>query len=388
MAARAAADRRLRYWSQSNSGIVAARKRAAQNADGDYFIFLDADDELLPGALTAIAVQLHSKPTAMLQFGFKFSPPFPGNATPADFCVYSGVPLSGRAVFRELVMAHRTGHNINQRVVSSALAHRVFAAVDDFYAVNLEDLHLATLFSWLADSFAAFPTACVLHRMDTGVTAAHRLSAVGFSRLVADTVAVFTRLEAALRRLGIGADGMSAVLEMRAMRVRVLFEVAAVRLSPEDFPAGYAALERNLGKRTMALLLPFMYYNIPVSAAAAAIPATPAALRDDGGVLVVAGTPVDVPVKNAVFFDPPRFPGAPEAAARRSLRLFDRLTMLRPRLLVEYEPDPKCLLWDAVTAGLAGVPVAVISASPQRLSPLQRHCGLTAPNLNGLLMSL
>jgi glycosyltransferase involved in cell wall biosynthesis len=45
------ADARIRYHRQPQSGVSTARNRGAAAANGDFLIFLDSDDELLPGAL-------------------------------------------------------------------------------------------------------------------------------------------------------------------------------------------------------------------------------------------------------------------------------------------------------------------------------------------------
>ena len=49
---------RLRVIDQANAGLSAVRNRGAQEARGDYLIYLDADDELLPDALAQLRVAL------------------------------------------------------------------------------------------------------------------------------------------------------------------------------------------------------------------------------------------------------------------------------------------------------------------------------------------
>lgn len=51
---------KVRYISQSNSGAAAARNRGIDSAQGEYLLFLDADDELMPGALDRIRWELSS----------------------------------------------------------------------------------------------------------------------------------------------------------------------------------------------------------------------------------------------------------------------------------------------------------------------------------------
>ncbi|MGI6690365.1 MAG: glycosyltransferase family 2 protein [Christensenellales bacterium] len=49
-----AKDSRFRLYDQPNGGPGAARNTALQAAEGEYVLFVDSDDELLPGAITSL----------------------------------------------------------------------------------------------------------------------------------------------------------------------------------------------------------------------------------------------------------------------------------------------------------------------------------------------
>lgn len=51
---KAADDSRIRVVHTPNGGVTAARRRGVEEADGKYIVFVDADDQLLPGALTTL----------------------------------------------------------------------------------------------------------------------------------------------------------------------------------------------------------------------------------------------------------------------------------------------------------------------------------------------
>lgn len=59
----------VRYFSQSNQGLSAARNRGIREGQGEYFVFLDADDRLLPGALRAGVDALIEHPKCAFAFG-------------------------------------------------------------------------------------------------------------------------------------------------------------------------------------------------------------------------------------------------------------------------------------------------------------------------------
>ena len=51
----------LHVLAQSNQGMATARNRGLDDAQGDYILFVDSDDELMPHALSNLAPQLNGE---------------------------------------------------------------------------------------------------------------------------------------------------------------------------------------------------------------------------------------------------------------------------------------------------------------------------------------
>ena len=60
---------RLRAIRKENGGLSSVRNRGIAEARGDYLVFLDADDEMLPGALAALAGHIGVNPETRMVIG-------------------------------------------------------------------------------------------------------------------------------------------------------------------------------------------------------------------------------------------------------------------------------------------------------------------------------
>ena len=63
-------DSRVKYFAGVLEGPSYARNRGFSESCGEYILFLDDDDELLPGSLSVLVGQLKSDPTAGVSYGW------------------------------------------------------------------------------------------------------------------------------------------------------------------------------------------------------------------------------------------------------------------------------------------------------------------------------
>ncbi len=78
-------DARIKVFHRPNGGASAARNTGLENARGDWVLFVDADDELLPGLWQALEVPLADSP-ALVLFGMtRASGPAPCPLAPGQY---------------------------------------------------------------------------------------------------------------------------------------------------------------------------------------------------------------------------------------------------------------------------------------------------------------
>jgi Glycosyltransferases involved in cell wall biogenesis len=65
----AANDTRVRVFHKENGGLMSARRAALARARGDYYLFVDSDDRLLPGAFETLAEAIKESGADCLVYG-------------------------------------------------------------------------------------------------------------------------------------------------------------------------------------------------------------------------------------------------------------------------------------------------------------------------------
>ena len=88
----AAKDARVRVFHKPNGGLMSARRYGIERARGDYYLFVDSDDKLLPGAFEALDGAIRDSGADCLIYGFLMETPN------GELHVVSPAPLCGRLI--------------------------------------------------------------------------------------------------------------------------------------------------------------------------------------------------------------------------------------------------------------------------------------------------
>lgn len=117
----------VRCLAQENRGLSGARNRGLTECSGEFVVFLDADDRLLPNALEAGIQALTARPECALVWGYLRMIDARGDPLTAEGCTFEGTPsydlllrenIVGPPVivmFRRTVLAELGGFSVEQR---------------------------------------------------------------------------------------------------------------------------------------------------------------------------------------------------------------------------------------------------------------------------------
>ena len=140
------------YW----GGIVFARKMGILDATGDYIMFLDADDLLLPAACESAVRLITEKNVDILQFGTQLETAL--DMTQAEKNEIVGtkeLDLRGKEILSACFVNRLFPYTQWNKIYRAALLKKAVAAMPDVHLDRSEDMYISFFYYYFAESFCS-----------------------------------------------------------------------------------------------------------------------------------------------------------------------------------------------------------------------------------------
>lgn len=193
----AATDPRVKVIThEKNGGILAARLSGIAAAEGEYLIFLDADDYLDTDTARVCYAKARKTGADMIHFcfdvrvGHQKKLPF-AKQVEKRLRPYNGT-LLGRRVFEGAFNENLYRWNICGKCISAEVCRKAAAALPPGYYIMAEDFCFYSLMSWFATRYEPLFKKCYYYGLDIGVSSYIQVDFNGFIR----NCSVFTALNA------------------------------------------------------------------------------------------------------------------------------------------------------------------------------------------------
>ena len=150
-------DPRLHCLSFNYCGrSVFARKMGIQNATGDYIMFLDADDLLLPSACESAHRLITEKNVDILQFGARVETALDMTQAEKDgiYRVHE-LDLKGREILSACFVRRLFSHMQTHKIFRAALCKKAVAAMPDIHLYRADDVYMSFFYCYFAESFCS-----------------------------------------------------------------------------------------------------------------------------------------------------------------------------------------------------------------------------------------
>lgn len=148
----AAVHPRFRVLHQQNGGVSSARNTGMEAASGQYYIFVDGDDALEPGAMQWAAAEQRAHPESLISWTLRLSTDPPANyREPAPLRIF-------HAVQQQAYCAIGTGTNITNKLFSAKVIHTRHLRYDTSISRG-EDYAFCQ--AYLSEMFFLFPKSSV-----------------------------------------------------------------------------------------------------------------------------------------------------------------------------------------------------------------------------------
>ena len=160
---------------QRRLGTVLARKLALLDAQGEYIMFADADDMLLPGACeTAVGLMKETK-ADIVQFSVDFESEEKKTESMDMFIsrIFRTREMESRgtSIPYDCFVNHRFMHNLWNKIYRAEVCREAVEAMPDIQLYHYTDLYLSFFILFFADSFRSVKTKpCYRYHFGGGVS--------------------------------------------------------------------------------------------------------------------------------------------------------------------------------------------------------------------------
>ena len=160
----AAKDSRVRVFHKSNGGLMSARRYGIERAEGDWYLFVDSDDKLLPGVFEALDRAIRESGADCVLYGIRMETPKTEwhILNPAALC--NRLITDKREILRQMIVDDSYNSLCRKCVRASCFDGRDFSPW--FHISRGEDLIQSTEILENARSFYLLPEEYYLYRFN------------------------------------------------------------------------------------------------------------------------------------------------------------------------------------------------------------------------------
>ena len=154
-------DSRVRFLSfRRNSKSVIARKRGVLDAAGDFIMFADADDLLMPDACEKLLALMEQTQADVLQFAIRIETGKEDGANPIfeSFFATHDLSLTAPDILPDCYIKHRFSHNLCNKICRADPCRKAFAAMPDCHLHHYDDMYALFFVLYHASTFRSVST--------------------------------------------------------------------------------------------------------------------------------------------------------------------------------------------------------------------------------------
>lgn len=188
----------LRFIEHSeNRGLVEARRTSVYEAKGKYILQCDSDDQLAPGALSALWSAGGTQPFYDIIHGSSTAGTFDSlnNFTPSKQNRYNAIhlgKLEGRSIFESWLLGREISSNTWGKLIKREVFLEAFDSIPYTECNMAEDFLLFFFISQNAKTYIGIENQCYRYQDNTGMTSTRKIDNLQKWKMVCSAASVFT----------------------------------------------------------------------------------------------------------------------------------------------------------------------------------------------------